>query len=76
MVQQEYNMAEFYVDKHGKVHEYDTTNYGKEKREKYELCIQIINTGKEVLALVGHDIPFTCESEKYNGWRGTMKSSY
>lgn len=69
-------MSEFYVDKNGKVHEYDSTIYGREQRKKYELCCQIICTGKLILLLAGHDIPITCEEDKYNGWRGTMKPSY
>lgn len=69
-------MSEFYIDKHGKVREYDTAHYGREQRKKYELCMQIIKAGKEVLELTGHDIPITCESDKYEGWQGAMKTSY
>lgn len=69
-------MAEKYVDKDGIVHDYTNMTYGREAREKYELCCQIIKTGKEVLKMTGHDIPITCIDSKYDGWQGTMKPSY
>lgn len=69
-------MSEFYVDRNGLVHEYETSLYGREQRKKYELCCKIISTGRLVLQLAGHDIPITREDDKYKGWQGTMKPTY
>lgn len=54
----------------------DRQNLTKQEREKYDTICEVLMIAKYIYALHPDPIKFVPESDKYKGWRGTMKPSY